>query len=104
MVQSITLEELVEIIEEHRKKDVFYLEDHRIVERLSEKQREISRIKHIAMSSLDPAVRMAAINALSVYGNEAIDPITQIIESEDSDSNVKQSGLRAIQAIRAIYR
>jgi hypothetical protein len=97
------------MMEEHRKQEIAFCYpdiegDHIGIGRLSEKQREINRIKNIAMSSLDSAVRMAAIDALSVYGNEAIEPITQIIEDERSDSNVKQHGLKAIQMIRAIYR
>lgn len=60
---------------------------------------EIKRIKETAIHSLNSTEQIEAINALAQYGNRAILPITEIIESS-VDDKVKTLGYKAIHKIK----
>jgi hypothetical protein len=63
-------------------------------------EEEIIRIKHLAYCSNEETVQMSAIDALAVYGKQAISAITDIIELHNIDDKVKEHGLQAIESIK----
>ena len=68
---------------------------------MSEKEKEIERLKNIALDSKDPEVKRKTIDTFVVYGKDGVAPITDIIEK--SDDATKQYGLQAIRSIRTVH-
>lgn len=50
---------------------------------MANKAEEITRVKHIAYSSSEPVVQTGAIDALSAYGEQAIDAIDEVVNLFD---------------------
>ena len=67
---------------------------------MSDKEQEIIRLKHVAMKSYDENTVRRAIDALTMYGKEAINPINEIIETPSMSESMKKYGLNAIQRIK----
>jgi hypothetical protein len=67
---------------------------------LSEKEQEISRLKDVGRKSNDENKVRGAIDRLTVYGKEGIEPITDIIDDPAVHESIKQYGLNAIKRIR----
>ena len=61
---------------------------------------QIQRIKDTANSSTEPIVQAGAIDALKEYGKQAINAITEVVNSPITDSQVKAHGLDAIEDIK----
>jgi hypothetical protein len=69
-------------------------------EKLSDKEQEISRLKDVARKSYDENTVRSAIDKLTMYGKDGINPITDIIEAPVVDESMKEYGLNAIKRIR----
>ena len=69
-------------------------------EKLSDKEQEISRLKDVARKSYDENTVRSAIDKLTMYGKDGINPITDIIEGPAVHQSIKQYGLNAIKRIR----
>jgi hypothetical protein len=67
---------------------------------LANKAEEITRVKHIAYSSNEPVVQTGAIDALSAYGEQAIDAIDEVVNLFDISDQVKDHGLQTIDDIK----
>lgn len=67
---------------------------------MSDKEQEIIRLKHVAMKSYDENTVRRAIDALTMYGKEAINPINEIIKTPGMSESMKKYGLNAIQRIK----
>lgn len=67
---------------------------------MANKAEEITRVKHIAYSSNEPVVQTGAIDALSAYGEQAIDAIDEVVNLFDISDQVKDHGLQTIDDIK----
>lgn len=67
---------------------------------MANKTEEITRVKHIAYSSSEPVVQTGAIDALSAYGEQAIEAIDEVVNLFDISDQVKDHGLRTIDDIK----
>ena len=62
-------------------------------------ENQINKIKESAIASIEPLEQIKAIDMLASYGNRAILPITEVIESSNNDQ-VKKHGYIAIGEIK----
>jgi hypothetical protein len=63
-------------------------------------ENQIEKIKRSAIASIGPVEQIKAINTPAAYGNRAILPIIEVIESS-SNGQVKKHGYKAVQEIKA---
>jgi hypothetical protein len=61
---------------------------------------QINCIKHRVYCSNEPLTQNKAMDALATYGKQAIDSITEIINSAGVDNQVKEHGLKVIEDIK----
>ncbi|HEY7079453.1 MAG TPA: hypothetical protein VH500_07115 [Nitrososphaeraceae archaeon] len=61
---------------------------------------QIQRIKDTANSSTEPIVQAGAIDALKEYGKQAIEAISEVVNSPIVDDQVKKQGMKVIEEIR----
>ncbi|HEY7108940.1 MAG TPA: hypothetical protein VH415_05915 [Nitrososphaeraceae archaeon] len=61
---------------------------------------QIQRIKDTANSSTEPIVQAGVIDALKEYGKQAIEAISEVVNSPIADDRVKEHGLKVIEDIR----
>jgi hypothetical protein len=62
-------------------------------------ENQIEKIKKSAIASIEPLEQLKAINTLAAYGNRAILPIIEVIESSTNDQ-VNKHGYKAVQEIK----